>query len=228
MKVFAVILAGGSGSRLNSEKPKQLMTISGKPVIIYSAEVFNNHPMIDEIICISNSEFLKEIESVLQSYKINKLTETVPGGNTRQKSSYAAVNLPLISNKDIILIHDAARPFINTRMIDELIRAAVDFGCSGTYINSTDTVAIVKNNFVSEIPSRNEVFLTQTPQAFKAEIIRECHKKAINDDYEVTDDAGLVLKYGYKVKFVEGSINNFKITNFGDIEKAELVLKEIK
>lgn len=226
MSTYAVILAGGNGTRMGVDIPKQYLSINGKPIIIYSAEVFQNHNYIDGIIVICSNNYIDHVKGIFQQYKISKLIKVCYGGATRQLSSYNSVKLKECKNDDIILIHDAARPFISSKIITNLINSVKDDFSSAVYVNMSDSIIRTNSDFVEEYIPRNEIYYAQTPQAFKKRIILECHQKAINENIEFTDDASMVHHYGYQVKKVAGDKMNFKITTTEDLNYAEYVLKQ--
>ena len=129
----------------------------------------------------------------------------------------------------VLIFHDAARPFVNAKAIETCIKETKNNGASGLYIKATDTIALITDNFVKQIPDRNMLYYTQTPQVFKYKIIKKAHELALSKYIkDPSDDVQLVLNAGYKVKFVEGSSTNIKITNAFDIELAEFIANREK
>ena len=157
---------------------------------------------------------------------ISKIIKIVPGGITRQSSSYNAINSGIFSDEDILIFHDAARPFVLPVIINACIEAAVESDASGVYVKATDTIAEIDKGYVRRIPSREGLYYTQTPQAFKYKRIKEAHDMAVAKNIiNATDDVSLIIDAGYKVKMVKGDYMNIKITSAFDLEIAKFILK---
>ncbi len=215
-KVYAIILAGGSGERLGFPVPKQFVKVAGKTVIEHTIEVFEKHPSVDEIILVINPSFRHLMEEILLKRNYRKVKKILNGGETRKESSAIGVN-SIEDDEAIVLIHDAVRPFVSKRIIDESIEAAVKHGAVDVAIPSVDTIIRVNDNmFIEDIPPRKYMMKGQTPQSFKLSIIRKAHKMAVVGD--VTDDCGLVLKHNISPIFVvRGEERNIKLTYPEDI-----------
>jgi 2-C-methyl-D-erythritol 4-phosphate cytidylyltransferase len=225
--VYGIILAGGTGIRLGHERPKQLIELGGKPLIAWSLMRFNNHPDIKGIIVVSAVEYISDINEICSKYKITKLLKVIPGGKTRQESSFNAINSHKFKDKDILLIHDAARPFLTDMIISDSISASAETGAAAVYVKSIDTITEIKNGFVESIPLRENLFCTQTPQTFRYDIIRDSHVNAIKSGvYNSSDDVSLVLKSGYRIKKVDGEYFNLKITVSSDFDIAVKILEK--
>ncbi len=218
----AVILAGGKGLRLGSDTPKQMLILGDKPVIAWSVDTFHKNRLIDKIIIVSEKELIMSIGKIFPEKKYPKISAVIEGGSERLDSSYNAVLSAELKDEDIILFHDAARPFVSGEIINELINGVKETGACGTYVQSTDTIAIVKDNAVEYIPERRNVFSAQTPQGFRYNIIKEAHlyQKEVKKS-GITDDVSLVVNYGYTVSVVPGSYKNVKITTEQDLKFAE-------
>ncbi len=223
-KIYAIILAGGKGLRLEHELPKQFIDLGNGPIITWSLEKFNHLSDVDGIIVAVPLEYKKNIEEIVEKHKISKITKIVPGGSTRQGSSYNALFSMDFKEDDILLFHDAARPFFNEEIIKKCVEEAKIYGASGVYIKAIDTIAEADNGFVNAIPPRDKLYYTQTPQAFKYSIIKEAHDTAISKKItNATDDVQLVIDAGYKVRIVEGDPSNIKITTPSDLELARFI-----
>lgn len=225
---IAIIVAGGKGTRMGiKDKPKQFLDIYEKPIIIHTLEVFDKHQEIDYICIVGLEEWHDDIKTWIKEFQIKKVKWIVKEGNTRQKSVFNGLNaLKYETNpEDIVLIHDAARPLINNRIISENIKAAKEYGCVCTVLPSTDTIIkSIDNKTIDSIPLRNELYLAQTPQSFKYSIIWNAHNNADEEILKTaTDDCKLVLAYGNDIHLVNGDKFNFKITTVEDI----LFLKSI-
>lgn len=224
---IAIILAGGSGIRMGSDIPKQFIDIYGKPLIIHTIEAFDINPNIDYIAVICKNEFKEDLTIWIRKYGISKVKWIVDGGNTRQESVYNGINQlsDFCSNQDIVVIHDAARPLISQRIINENIESAKINKAVDTVIPTTDTIIrSIDGSVIEEVPVRRELYLGQTPQSFEYALIKKAHEEAKKENnLNATDDCQLVLKIGNKVSLVKGDKLNFKVTTFEDL----LILKSV-
>jgi 2-C-methyl-D-erythritol 4-phosphate cytidylyltransferase len=226
-KNLAIILAGGSGIRLNKETPKQFIKLAGKPVIIHTIAEFANHPGIDHIFVVTNPEYIDQTVTLIEENNFDKVKKVLKGGRTRQESSYTGV-MAAEDNYENALIHDAVRPFVTIRLIDELISKLNRFAAVVPGIPSTDTILkISEEQIVREIPDRNFLKRAQTPQAFKFPLIKKAHDLALKNHLSnVGDDCSLVLEYNLcDIFFVPGSPENIKITYPRDLILAEEIVK---
>ena len=228
---IALILAAGTGSRMgNADKPKQFLPIYGKPLMIHTVEVFEMHNEIDEIVIVTNESYIDQVKVWCKQYDLSKVRAVVAGGDSRQKSVYNGLKAvgELVSSKDdVVVIHDAARPLISSKIISDNIEACLKFGAVDTVIKASDTIIKSKDSeVINDIPNRSELYQGQTPQTFKYSIIKDAHEKALKDALpNVTDDAKLVLSFGIDVHLVPGSAQNFKITTFDDLMMLKALLK---
>lgn len=224
MKNYAIILASGSGERTGLDTPKQFLKIAGKTVIEHTLQTFQNHPKIDEIIVVANPTYIRKLQTILQHNKSKKPIKIVQGGLTRKDSSYNGIKSIEDTNANV-LIHDAVRPFISSKIIDKCIEALKDHKAIDVAIPSSDTIVIAdENNFIKQIPERRFFRRGQTPQCFYLPLIKKAHELSLKDDEakKVTDDCSLVLKYGLSdVYIVEGDHFNRKITYPLDIAIAD-------
>jgi len=229
-RIYVIILAGGHGMRAGRETPKQFLNINGTPVIIHTLDKFSNtNFQITNIIIAAPEEYIEHTEKIIKKFGIKKIIKLIKGGDTRQGSSYNALTCMEFNDNDILLFHDAARPFIDTEIIDKCIKEAGEHGATGVYIKATDTIARIDNCFVQQIPDRSKLFYTQTPQAFQYKIIKEAHELALlKGVHDTTDDVQLVLDAGYKVRMIDGSPANIKITSPFDLELAEFIARKEK
>ncbi len=227
MKKTAIILASGTGSRFSSELPKQFCTINDKSILEYSVEAFEFHNDIDELIIVSNPLFIDKTKEILNKNNYKKIIDILPGGKTRQESSYIGISAVKDSDS-VVLIHDAVRPFVSSRIIDDCLEALKIHKAVNVAIESSDTIVqIDENNIIKSIPKRKTLRRCQTPQCFKYQIIKKAHELALNDKAsDITDDCGLVVRYNLAdIYTVLGSENNIKITYPIDLEIAKLILK---
>ena len=221
-KLAAIVLMAGLSTRFGGPKNKQLCLLNGKPVFTYSIETFAKLNNIDELVIAVNQENREEIEKYLRKTGIN--AQIVLGGVTRQESVKNSLNALHIDNDDIIVIHDAARPLVDVFIINQVAKAAFEYGAATAYLPATDTIAIKNSDDeVIEFRNRESVAQIQTPQAFKFGLIKKAHDNA--KDNEATDDCSMVMKLGNKVKLVKGDKKFNKITTSEDIKYLEGLLK---
>lgn len=225
-KNYAIILAAGKGKRMGSGINKQFLNIKGKPILYYSLKTFSDNPFIDEIILVcSSSEIDYCRQQVVEKYGIKKVLRIISGGKERQDS--VLNGLRSITDCNIVLIHDGARPFVNSNIIENGIRYAETYGACTCGMNPKDTIKIKGNDgFSLDTLDRSKLFCVQTPQCFKYDLIIKCHEKLMQDNISVTDDTSVVELYGNKVYLYEGSYNNIKITTQEDLVVAERILEK--
>lgn len=222
----AVIAAGGSGTRMGGDVPKQFVQIGGIPVIVRTLLKFEACPDIDEIIVIVRDGDFEIVDRLSDEYKITKLTHIVKGGTTRQASVLNGINAAL---GKFVFIHDAARPFVTPQQISEVVNKTHRFGAAALGVPVKDTLKTVKNDgMISETVDRENKYLIQTPQGFEIEMIRKAHKDAEKNGVSVTDDCALAELSGASVKVVEGLSLNIKLTTPEDIVLAEGILNSEK
>ena len=225
---IAVILAGGVGTRMGADIPKQFITAGGKPVIIHTLERFAKHGEINGIIVVCVPQWIDYMQKLIVRYSVDKIFTVVPGGSTRRESSLkGALEADRIlsemygeiydGNGHVLLMHDAARPFVSERIISENIKAALEKGACETVIKVNDTVLRGKGGLAQEIIPRDEIYLVQTPQSFTPGNILRAHRE-VPGDAVITDDAGLVLAMGGEVALVDGARENVKITTPEDLK----------
>ena len=228
-RVTGIILGGGGGMRMNSSVPKQFLYIGGKPIIVYTIEAFQRCSVIDEVIVVMHKNWIKKTQRLVSEYHLSKVSNIIPGGNTRMDSSYKGLLYLKESGTEIIVIHDAVRPFVTQRIIKESVVTARRYGAVDVAVKTTDTIVNAKNRFIQGMPDRRYLFNGQTPQTFKYDLILKAHKFARkNNPSMVTDDARLVLNMKKKVRIVNGDYENIKLTTKADIELAETIIKRKK
>lgn len=220
MSNVAIILGAGNGTRMKSEKSKLLLEIGSKTVIERSVDPFLSVSDIDEIIVVARERDVEIYSELLTDERIS----FVIGGATRQQSVKNAVET--VDDAHLIIIHDGARPLIKCEDIEKTIRAAEEFSAAAVGVYVKDTIKIVdKQGFVESTPDRSTLFAVQTPQIFDFDLYKSAMQKADEQGLDFTDDCQLVELCGGKVKLVEGSYSNIKITTPDDIALAENLLK---
>ncbi|WP_317366778.1 2-C-methyl-D-erythritol 4-phosphate cytidylyltransferase [uncultured Tyzzerella sp.] len=217
-KNIVVIVCSGVGKRMNSDMPKQFININNKPIVCYTIDKFENCSSIDEIIIVTNKEYINYFrDDIIGIYKYKKIVAVIEGGKERLNSVYNGINY--IKDKDsIVAIHDGVRPFITEDEITNIIEKTKIYNACVLGVRAKDTIKICKDGFIEDTPNRDNVWLASTPQVFKYSIIKEAYDYAINSGIFVTDDASVVESFGVKVKMVEGSYSNIKITTKEDLK----------
>jgi 2-C-methyl-D-erythritol 4-phosphate cytidylyltransferase len=219
LKYFAIIVGGGSGSRMLSEVPKQFMLLRGRPDLMHTREAFKKSDYNPEIIVVLNVDFHQYWENLCLLHNFSIPHKLVKGGTQRFDSVKNGIKA--IQTKAIVAIHDAVRPLLSKQLIDRTFEEAERSGNAVAAIKSRDSVR--QNTGTHTIPlDREEIYLIQTPQTFSSEIL----KKAYTQEYrnEFTDDASVAEKIGIKINLIDGETRNFKITFPEDIRLAEIYL----
>ena len=231
---IGIIFAGGKGTRMGSEIPKQFLTVNGKPILIYTLELFQNNKSIDKIYVSTLKDYITYVIELCEKYKITKLCDVIEGGATAQDSIYNALKRAEKDNpkNSIVLLHDGVRPFVDENVIEENIESVKKFGSAITCIPAYETIMISDNeNFVKDVTIRKETYIGQAPQSFYLNEIIEAHDCLRNSEngYENMVDACTIYKsLGKKTHLVFGNRGNIKITTPEDVYifKAFLKFKE--
>lgn len=221
MRNIAIIFAGGTGKRMNlNDKPKQFLECDGKPILIYTLEIFNKHPLISDIVIVMLDGWINETKELIKKYKINKAIDVVPGGSTGQESIYNGIKkaYELYGKDNIVLIHDGVRPLIDEETITKNIECVKTHGSAITISNAIETITIKSNtNKVEKIIDRSICQYARAPQCFVLGNIYDAHNKAIKENkLDFIDSAFLMNYYGYELYTVEGKPENIKITTPND------------
>ena len=221
-----VIVSAGRGSRMKADINKQFLKLQNKEVIAHTIDKFYNNENIGEIIVVvreDEAEFFKI--NIIEKYGYKNI-KIAFGGSERQDSVYNGLKM-VDENCKIVLIHDGARPFVNNETIDSAIESAKENKCVIVGVPVKDTIKVIdENNNVCDTPDRSTLWSIQTPQVFDYSLIMKAHEKAREDNYYGTDDSMIVEYFGQKVKVVEGSYNNIKITTPEDLKIGEEILRD--
>lgn len=244
MKTTAIVLAAGQGKRMGSDVAKQYLLLRGRPVLYYTLKNFEESP-VDEIVLVTGEgqvEYCKE--EIVDAYGFQKIKKIVVGGKERYHSVWRGLNAIAESSEkdgtkstscDYVLIHDGARPFVTPKMIERGIEAVQQYGACVLGMPAKDTIKISdEDGFAADTPNRNLVWQVQTPQIFLFSLIKEAYDELILKEEKlkqqgivVTDDAMVAeLFSGKRVKLVEGSYENIKLTTPEDLEIAEMFLEK--
>lgn len=217
-EVAVLVPAAGSGRRLGGAR-KQFRELGGKPVLVQTLFVFERHPLVHHIIVATPTEAVRPLRQELRRVGVTKLRSVVAGGETRQESVLAALEA-VPEDVDVILVHDAVRPFVRLSLVADVIAAAREHGAAAPAIPVTDTLRRVEDGFFDVTVARERLFRMQTPQAFRRDWLYEAHGRAREDEVDATDDVELVRRLGLQVALVTGSEDNTKITTPDDWERA--------
>lgn len=235
--IYAEILAGGKGTRMgNTEMPKQFLKIGSKPVLIHTIEKFLLQPKFDKIIIVSPSPWISHTKDIIEKY-IDKspLTEKIhvcAGGSDRNESimnglKYIEESFGL-NDEDVVVTHDAVRPFITSRIIEENIKDVLDYGATDTAVPAYDTIIKSEDGcIVSDIPVRDYMYQGQTPQSFNIKKLMNLYSSLTDDEKKIlTDAAKIFVIKGENVKVVQGEIFNIKITSPYDLDVANMLVNK--
>ena len=220
-KVSAIVLAAGKGSRMGGKVKKQFLDLNSKPILYYALKAFSDNDNIDEIIIVTSEEEIDYCrKDIVEKYEFNKVSCITSGGRERQQS--VLNGLKSIKDCEVVLIHDGARPFVTTEIIDKGIEFAELYGAAAPGVTPKDTIKVKdKDNFSISTPERSSLVAIQTPQCFRYDIIKKCHDNIKENQIQVTDDTMVVERYAHKVYLYEGEYTNIKVTTPEDLIIAE-------
>jgi len=224
LKVVAIIPSAGKGERMGFKK-KPFITLLGHPLLYYAIAAFEASHSIDGIVLVvPPGDEGRVNDEVIVPYRFRKIIDIIPGGLERQDSVRLAVN-NIKDVCEVVIIHDGARPFLGVELIERVLSAVDITGGAIAALPVTDTIKDVSSGIVNKTISRECLWAVQTPQAFRMDILREAHNRALTDGFYGTDDAALVERLGGKVAVVDGSVENIKVTTPGDIIIGEALWK---
>ena len=227
MKTAVILLAAGSGKRMQAGKNKLFLTLHDKPVLAYTADAFQKSPMVDGILVVAKDSELEQIRQMLPRCAYDKIIGYTTGGKERQDSVLCGLQA-LPAEYERVLIHDGARPFVTVELIAALLENLSPECGTIAAVPAKDTVKRVDDSgFVQETLKRSELWNIQTPQCFYTAPILDCYLRGKNDGYIATDDASLAERYGLAVKAVPAYYENIKLTTPEDLDVAEVFLKRL-
>jgi 2-C-methyl-D-erythritol 4-phosphate cytidylyltransferase len=225
MSVLAIIPAAGTGIRMGGATPKQFLSLEGVPIFVHTLRKFVASDAIDEIFLALRPEDMERAQTDVEREHFPKPVRLVCGGATRQETVTRALGEAPAST-ELVVVHDAVRPFIELEMIQRVVEAARKDGAAILGIPSVDTVKQVERHTILGTIPRERIVLAQTPQAFRYEIIREAFARAGADGFNGTDESSLVERLGYTVTVLMGSDRNIKITKPSDLPLARLYIAQ--
>ncbi len=224
--IYAVIAAGGIGSRMGADKPKQYIEIGGKAIILHTAEKFIKCERISKVIVLCPADWVDYTREIFADTEV----VVISGGKTRNETLMGAIDYieetDGLSSETYLVTHDAVRPFVTEKIINDNIDAMLRFGATGTVIPATDTVFQSENGqVIDSIPDRSELYQAQTPQCFGALKLREYYESLSDEEKNIlTDGCKIYLLKGHDVHLVQGDVSNIKITYPHDLIVAKAIL----
>ena len=222
---IALITAGGSGKRMGSSIPKQFMEVNSKPIILYTLEIFNNHPQIDAIIVVCCKQWMRRLQKMVDKAYLEKVVKIVEGGEEGQQSIYNGLCAAKqwceeqggVDSNTVVLVHDSVRPLVTHDLITRNIEDVHEHGNSITVIRPTETF-IVEEEGKQKMLQRNDIHVVRAPQCFYLDKILRLHRRAIADGKsEYRDCCSMMCDYGIRFHETEGPSTNIKITFPSDI-----------
>ncbi|MCZ4243937.1 2-C-methyl-D-erythritol 4-phosphate cytidylyltransferase [Pedobacter punctiformis] len=221
MKYYAIIVAGGSGNRMQTEIPKQFLLLQGLPVLMHTISAFSKSRYNPQILVVLNQDQHQYWADLCKEHNFNILHNIIEGGTERYYSVKNA--LDVITEDGIVAIHDAVRPLISKELIDSCFEASFSAGNAVAAIRPTDSIRKAKGN-TTEAADRNHFYLVQTPQTFNTALIKKAYKHPYENSF--TDDASVAEYDGICINLIEGERNNIKITYPADLDFAEMILQK--
>lgn len=221
--VTAIIVAAGNSTRMRGVN-KQFLTLGGVPVLVRALREFSLCPLIDEVVLAARESDIAEMFALVKNYEIEKVTDIVRGGETRQESVFAAIKVAS-PNTEFFAIHDGARPLVTQNVISDTVEKAFAVGAAATGVRVKDTIKVVnENGVITATPERASLWAVHTPQVFSRELYVRA-AETVPNSVDFTDDCKLIEAFGHSVHMVEGSYENIKITTPEDILLAQGILQ---
>ncbi|MBU2540631.1 MAG: 2-C-methyl-D-erythritol 4-phosphate cytidylyltransferase [Candidatus Omnitrophica bacterium] len=229
-KVIAIVAAGGKGQRLGSRLAKTFVLINKRPILFFALSSLTQHPLINEIILVTSRKTLFAAKRLVEKYRFKKVKHIVVGGRTRKASVSNGLKKIRGDKHTFVLIHDAARPFLNRSLINRVVNEAFRYNASICAVPAKCTIKSLKRSnkhlFIKNTLDRSLLCEVQTPQVFRLDLLKRAFSKGAHQD--ATDDAALVERLKVKVGVVNGSYSNIKITTCDDLLFARAIAKQFK
>lgn len=228
MKNYVILLAGGVGKRMGTDIPKQFLEVNGKPIIVYSIENFQRHPQIEKIVVVCVKDWMNHVRKLVEQYSLTKVEWIIEGGQTGHDSIRNGVFFlrDKIQEEDFVIVHDAVRPVLPRKAIDEVIRVAHEKGNASSSIACHPPI-VYTEDFESGIADvdREHVMLTASPQMFRYSLALKCYLQAESENlHNTTFTSSLLIHCGERVFFAKGTTNNIKITTKEDLALFQALL----
>ncbi|MDR2623949.1 MAG: 2-C-methyl-D-erythritol 4-phosphate cytidylyltransferase [Methanobrevibacter sp.] len=231
--IYAQIMAAGVGKRMgNTKLPKQFLTLGGKPILIHTIEKFTLHNDFEKIIVSAPNEWIDYTLDIIAKHELeDERIKVIEGRKERNDTLYSAIDFIEkeygIMNDDVLLVHDAVRPFVTKKIINDNIKMSKDYLCVNTVIPAIDTIIRGFNNEVVEIPVRDFMYQGQTPQTFNINALKKSFNLLTNEEKKSLSESCKIMHLkGYKVKMVNGDALNIKITTQHDLRIANAIIEE--
>ncbi|HEV8529787.1 MAG TPA: 2-C-methyl-D-erythritol 4-phosphate cytidylyltransferase [Methylomirabilota bacterium] len=223
MKAVALVPAAGSGTRMGGRQPKQYLLLGGAPLLVHTIRALARCPSIEGAVVAVSEDRIGATQALLRRFRVPRVLAVVAGGEERQDS--VRLGLETISSEAAwVVVHDAVRPMVTPDLVERVLAAARIPGAATCGWPVRETVKMVQDSVVAKTLPRDGLWLTQTPQAFRRELLREAHDKAVREGFRGTDDAMLVERLGGRVAMVEGLARNIKITTPEDLKTVRMLL----
>ena len=223
MNYTVMMPAAGSGQRMGAGYNKLFLELEDKPILIHTLDVFEGDPTCDGVILAVKPDERSRIQSMLEQFAITKVKVMVDGGGERQNSVAACIQAH--DGGGVVLVHDAARPFIRRSVIAELVETAMEHGAAIAGVRATDTMKFASDGVIEETVDRDKLWIIQTPQAFQYAVLQEASAKAEAEGFLGTDESMLVERLGHPVRIVESTYENVKMTTQEDLVFGEILLR---
>jgi len=225
--VYAVVLAGGSGSRFGGDVPKQFQMLGDAPVFLHSMRIFDKIGIIDGIVLVAPTHYLGFCQNLISQHNLTKVIATVKGGESRQESTYLGLKALIADADSIVLVHDAARPFVCADDVTALVDAAHTYTSAILALPVADTIKLAdETKLAIQTINRENLYAAKTPQAARMADLRNAHEAARQDGFVATDDCQLMENIGIYSKIVITSARNIKITTAADLDFAAFLLEK--
>jgi 2-C-methyl-D-erythritol 4-phosphate cytidylyltransferase len=223
MNVSAILVAAGSGTRMGGSTPKAFLPVAGIPLLAHALQTIGGLPAVRSLVLVvPENRRVHAVEIVAERRNLHAAVEIIAGGAERQDSVVAG--LACIDDAELVVVHDAARPFATPELFTRCIEAAAEFGAAIAALPASDTVKRVgADNIVQETIERSTIWLAQTPQVFRADLLRRAFEAAARDSFIGTDEAAVVERLGFRVHVVPGEPANRKLTTAEDLMWANWV-----
>jgi 2-C-methyl-D-erythritol 4-phosphate cytidylyltransferase len=223
-RVVAIIPSAGMGLRMGGKIYKQFLTLRDAPVLVHTLRKFHQSRTVEDIIIpVPNGYVEKVQQKIIEPYNFLCVSSVIPGGKSRQESVWIGLQ-SMPPGVEVVVVHDGVRPFISPEIIDQTVELCKDYPGVVVGYPVTDSVKMERNSLVEKTLPREHVWVVQTPQTFRAEVIQDAYKYAFSSGYFATDDSSIVGHRGYKIFLLEGDPSNIKITTPDDLALAEYYL----
>lgn len=219
-----MIPAGGRGVRLGGAVPKQFQLLNGRPILHHALRAFDSLNQVKEIVVVVPADQVRRAEELVGKGKFRKVSHVVVGGSERQHSVRNGL-LSFDEDPELVLVHDAVRPLVSRKVIEDVIAASKRYGAAVVGVRVKDTIKLESSGFYKTTLDRDKLWTVQTPQGFRFEILHRAHVAAQRAAFLGTDEASLVERLKTPVKIVEGEYSNIKITTADDVKFAEMLMR---